>query len=346
MNWRPSRLPAVDHRDDVRVAQLGDGAGFTPEPLDVLLVIRVAVVQDLERDVALEQSVVGAVDARHPPAADELLELVPLRDDFAHHDEEISPLALRQRRFERVFPHSSASSSSASEMTSGHEHTDAVRVDPRLEQKQPRSAAPRRSRRELGSPAPSSPDRGRARSRASRRAPGRRRSRGIAPATPPSARGSRSPIAAARSTRPSSSNTSRTASAAACATGLPTYVPPIAESAGASMISARADDGGQRQAGGDRLRDGDQVGLDARSARSRTSSRCGRSRSAPRRRRGRCRARRRCARTPWRNSGGATTNPPSPCTGSITIAATFSAATCVMSARSSARARSRVSGPR
>ena len=27
--------------------------------------------------------------------------------------------------------------------------------------------------------------------------------------------------------------------AAACATGLPTYVPPIAESGGASMISAR-----------------------------------------------------------------------------------------------------------
>ena len=32
--------------------------------------------------------------------------------------------------------------------------------------------------------------------------------------------------------------TSSTASAAACATGLPTYVPPIAESPGASMISA------------------------------------------------------------------------------------------------------------
>ena len=50
-------------------------------------------------------------------------------------------------------------------------------------------------------------------------------------------------------------------------------------------------------------------------------------------------------RTPWRNSGGATTNPPSPSTGSITIAATFSGATCVMSARSSASSASSTSGP-
>jgi hypothetical protein len=51
-------------------------------------------------------------------------------------------------------------------------------------------------------------------------------------------------------------------------------------------------------------------------------------------------------RTPARNSGGATTNPPSPCTGSITIAATLSAATCVTSARSSAASASPALGPR
>ena len=45
------------------------------------------------------------------------------------------------------------------------------------------------------------------------------------------------------------------------------------------------------------------------------------------------------------NSGGATRKPPSPWTGSITIAATFSAATCVTSARSSGSSASRV-GPR
>ena len=47
-----------------------------------------------------------------------------------------------------------------------------------------------------------------------------------------------SPIAADRSTRPSSSITSSTASAAAWATGLPTYVPPTPPSCGASMIAA------------------------------------------------------------------------------------------------------------
>ena len=102
----------------------------------------------------------------------------------------------------------------------------------------------------------------------------------------------------ARSTRPSSSKTSRTASAAACATGLPTYVPPTADSAGASMISALPSTPESGRPGGDRLRDDHQVGLDRRSARSRTSCRCARSRSAPRRRRARSRAGRRCARTP------------------------------------------------
>ncbi len=51
-------------------------------------------------------------------------------------------------------------------------------------------------------------------------------------------------------------------------------------------------------------------------------------------------------RTPRTNSGGAGTNPPSPCTGSITIAATLSAATCVTNARSSAASASRAVTPR
>ena len=45
------------------------------------------------------------------------------------------------------------------------------------------------------------------------------------------------------------------------------------------------------------------------------------------------------SRRPGRNAGGGTTNPPSPCTGSTMIAATFSAATCVVNIlRSSANA--------
>ena len=67
---------------------------------------------------------------------------------------------------------------------------------------------------------------------------------------------------------------------------------------GASMISALAEHARERQPGGDRLRDRDQVGLDAVVLDRRTSGRCGRSRSAPRRRRARSRARRRCRRTP------------------------------------------------
>ena len=46
------------------------------------------------------------------------------------------------------------------------------------------------------------------------------------------------------------------------------------------------------------------------------------------------------------NSSGATWEPPSPWTGSITIAATFSAATCVTRARSRAPSASAANGPR
>ena len=51
-------------------------------------------------------------------------------------------------------------------------------------------------------------------------------------------------------------------------------------------------------------------------------------------------------RIPWRKSTGAGTKPPSPCTGSITIAATCCGATCVVNARSSAASASAVEGPR
>ena len=83
----PVLLPAVDDGDDPRMAQPGGGAGFTAEALDVLLVIRVAVVQDLERDHALQQPVVGAVDVRHPADPDQLLELISSSNDFADHGE-------------------------------------------------------------------------------------------------------------------------------------------------------------------------------------------------------------------------------------------------------------------
>ena len=51
-------------------------------------------------------------------------------------------------------------------------------------------------------------------------------------------------------------------------------------------------------------------------------------------------------RRPARNSGGATTKPPSPCTGSTTIAATDSGETCIVKARSSAASAAGVDTPR
>ena len=51
----PVVLAAVDDGDDVRVRELRDRAGLAPEALDVLLVVAVLRVQDLERDVPLEQ---------------------------------------------------------------------------------------------------------------------------------------------------------------------------------------------------------------------------------------------------------------------------------------------------
>ncbi len=91
-------FPAVDDGDDPRMAQPGGGAGFTTEALDVLLVIRVAVVQDLERDHPLQQPVVGAVDVRHPADPDELLELITPSNDFADHGDGHFPyMRLRKR---------------------------------------------------------------------------------------------------------------------------------------------------------------------------------------------------------------------------------------------------------
>ena len=78
-------LAAVDHRDDVRVRERGDGPRLAPEALDVVLVLRVLLVEDLQRDLAIEQAVMRAEDAGHAAGTDELLELVPVGKDFADH---------------------------------------------------------------------------------------------------------------------------------------------------------------------------------------------------------------------------------------------------------------------
>src|SRR6185503_15032517 len=78
-------LTAVDHGDDVRMRELRDGAGLAPEALDVLLVLAVLGVEDLQRDVALEERVERAVDGRHPAGADDVLQLVATADQVLPH---------------------------------------------------------------------------------------------------------------------------------------------------------------------------------------------------------------------------------------------------------------------
>ena len=89
-----------------------DDVGLGDEPL----------VQHLERDRPLEHPVVRAVDARHPAGADELLELVAVRDDVAGHQWSFaSPGRNPQPRTASSASSQapSASSSSASVITSG-----------------------------------------------------------------------------------------------------------------------------------------------------------------------------------------------------------------------------------
>jgi hypothetical protein len=78
-------LAAVDHGDDVGMGEGCDRPRLAAEPLDVLLVVGVLLVQDFERDFAVEQTVVRPIDARHSSCADELLELVAIRQHLADH---------------------------------------------------------------------------------------------------------------------------------------------------------------------------------------------------------------------------------------------------------------------
>ena len=78
----PVLLAAVDHRDDVRVGELRDRARLAAEALDVVLVARVLLVEDLQRDRALEQPVVRPEDVRHASRPDQLVELVAPRDEL------------------------------------------------------------------------------------------------------------------------------------------------------------------------------------------------------------------------------------------------------------------------
>ena len=79
----PILLAAVDHCDDVRVRELRGRAGLAPETADVLLVFAVALVEDLQRDVALEQRVEGGRQWTSTRAHG-LVKLIPVRDQLRH----------------------------------------------------------------------------------------------------------------------------------------------------------------------------------------------------------------------------------------------------------------------
>ena len=73
-------LAAVDDRDDVRVRETRDCLRLATEPLDVLGIVGEVLVQHLERDPPLEARVEGTEDARHAAGAEQVLDLVAIRD--------------------------------------------------------------------------------------------------------------------------------------------------------------------------------------------------------------------------------------------------------------------------
>ena len=61
----PLLLAPVDHRDDVRMGKLRNGARFPAKAFYIVVVPSELLVQDLQRDGPLEQAVASAIDARH-----------------------------------------------------------------------------------------------------------------------------------------------------------------------------------------------------------------------------------------------------------------------------------------
>ena len=73
--------PAVEHGDDVRVAQPGRGAGLALEPLDELTVAVERGREDLDRHLASELAVEPLVDLGHAALAEHRPELVAVDED-------------------------------------------------------------------------------------------------------------------------------------------------------------------------------------------------------------------------------------------------------------------------
>ena len=74
-------LAAVVDADDVLVLEAGGAGGLAAEALDELLVLGEAAVEHLQRDLAPELEVLGAVDVGHPAGAEALDDPVAAVDD-------------------------------------------------------------------------------------------------------------------------------------------------------------------------------------------------------------------------------------------------------------------------
>ena len=77
-------LAGVDHADDVRVVELGDRPRLAAEALELVGVRAHLAVHQLDRDLALEHRVEGAVDRRHAAVPDLRVEPVAAGEERAH----------------------------------------------------------------------------------------------------------------------------------------------------------------------------------------------------------------------------------------------------------------------
>jgi hypothetical protein len=87
-------LAAVEDGDDERAGQGGGAPCLAPEALDEVLVLGVAVLEQLERDVAVEDPVVRQEHVGHAAAARQGPQLVPVVDEvLAHGSDYTAPQA-------------------------------------------------------------------------------------------------------------------------------------------------------------------------------------------------------------------------------------------------------------
>ena len=91
--------------DDVRVIEGGGGTGFPGEALDDGWIVRVAIGQNLQRDIAVEPQVVGAVDFAHATRSEERCDPVgsQVRSDRESACDAIVAVHGRDARLQKMF---------------------------------------------------------------------------------------------------------------------------------------------------------------------------------------------------------------------------------------------------